>query len=314
MKYQTYAALSAVALGLGVSGQALACSGCGCTLNTEDATLGPSPGWHVDERVDFINQNRLTIGGRAAPTQDPSAVEVQKYTVTLFYTTTIDYQADGPWGVNVAVPVQWRIHSTANDGADWSQSKSGWNDLSDIRVLGRYTGLTDGGDFGLQAGFKLPTGKTNEYFGVGTTDQIVDRGLQPGTGTWDVLLGFFKNGHLTDDVHWFASGMWQRPLAQYQQFAEGQKITGSLGVRYTVSDTIIPQLQINAQNRWRDQGLQADIPNSGGEVVYLSPGIFVNVIDNTSLYGFVQVPIYQRAGGLELVADYTASFGVKHKF
>jgi len=49
-------------------------------------------------------------------------------------------------------------------------------------------------------------------------------------------------------------------------------------------------------------------------VVYASPGLFVNVAENTALYGFVQIPVYQRVGGLELVPDYSASIGIKHKF
>ena len=295
----------------------MACSGCGCTLNTDDAVLGNPAGWHVDERVDFINQNVLQIGGNKAPTQDPSSVEVQKYTMTIFYTTTIDYQSDQPWGINVAVPVQYRIHATANDMTDWTESKSSWNDLSDIRVLGRYSGLTEDRDIGLQAGFKLPTGRSDEKFTRGDASvigQTVDRGLQPGTGTWDLLLGAYKNGHLTGDFHWFATGQWQKPLAQFKQFAEGQKLTGTVGVRYTAFETIVPQVQLNAQDRWRDRGAQADIPNSGGQVVYVSPGLFVNVQDDLSLYAFVQLPVYQHVGGLELVSDYTASVGAKYKF
>jgi hypothetical protein len=314
MKTKTYAAFAA-ALSMAVSTQAIACTGCGCTLNTDDATIDSGAGWRIDERLDFIDQSRLQIGGKDAPTQDPTSVEVEKRTATLFYTTTLDYQAEGPWGFNLAVPMQYRFHSTANNGTDFSQTKSNWNDLSDIRVQGRYTGLLEDRSLGIQGGLKVPSGRTTENFRSGdNAGTQVDRGLQPGTGTWDVLLGMYKNGHLTEDTHWFASIQWQRPLGQYNDFAEGQKLTGTVGVRYVFNDLLAPQLQINAQNRWRDEGALATPENSGGQVIYISPGLFVNVRDDTSLYAFVQLPVFQRVGGLELVADYSASVGLKHKF
>ena len=316
MKKISFAAvLAATTFGLG--GYALACSGCGCSLNTDDVTQGGGSGWHIDERFDYIDQNRLQIGGNRVGAQDPTTgTEVQKYTLSVFYTTTIDYEAEGPWGINLAIPVQYRIHSTLNN-SDWTPVKSNWNDLSDIRLIGRYTGLTDAKDIGLQFGMKFPTGRTTEAFTSGNSAQIgngVDRGLQPGTGTWDALLGFYKNGQITETLHWFTTAQWQKPLTEYNDFAEGQKLTGTIGVRYVFNQYLTPQLQVNVQNRWRDHGGQADRANSGGEVINLSPGLFVNIREDTSIYGFIQVPIYQRVGGLELVPDYTASLGVKYKF
>lgn len=299
---------------------ALACAACGCTLNTDESTLEPVAGWSVDERLDYVNQNSMwSGGGKASPDlRDPSVGdnhEVQKATKTFFYTTTLDYTAQQPWGVNVAIPAQYRLHSTYNAGdGSWNESKSAWNDLGDVRITGRYMGLTEDHDLGIQMGVKLPTGKTTEVFRGATPNQQVDRGLQPGTGAWDILLGFIKNGRVAQDVYWFMTGLWDRPVNSYANFQLGQTLTGTLGMRYTGYQWIMPQVQINAQNRWRDSGTQADIPNSGGEIINLSPGIFVNFSDDVSVYGFVQVPIYQRVGGLELVPQFSASIGVKLHF
>lgn len=297
----------------------LACSGCGCNLDMdEDAVgIGPGQGWSVDERVDFINQNGLWQGrSRAnAALSDPTGDghEVQRNTTSVFYTTTLDYQSAGAWGVNVAVPVQSRTHSTFSSGT-WEPSTSSWNALGDARLLGRYA-LTEAKTYSLLAGLKLPTGGTTHNFDSGpAAGGLVDRGLQPGTGTWDVLLGLNQNGKITDKLGWFAQQMWQKPIEQHNFFSEGQKLNGSVGLRYAVDEVFTPQFQINAQNRWRDRGLNADIPNSGGQVVYASPGLSVNVVENTAVYGFVQIPVYQRVGGLELVPAYSASVGIRHKF
>jgi hypothetical protein len=44
--------------------------------------------------------------------------------------------------------------------------------------------------------------------------------------------------------------------------------------------------------------------------VYLSPGVNVKLTDSASLYGYVQVPIYQRVNGLQIEPRWSASVGV----
>ncbi len=190
---------------------AYACSGCGCNLDTDEGSAGSrnGSGWSVDERVDYINQNHLMTGGKNAPPQDPTTgTEVQQKTVTVFYTTTLDYKADNGWGVNVAVPFQYRYHTTYNTGS-WNQSNSEWNELSDIKVLGRYTGFTESQNYGVVLGLKLPTGATNLKFSGAAAGQTVDPGLQPGTGTWDLLAGLTQTGKINEKLTWFAQEMWQ---------------------------------------------------------------------------------------------------------
>ena len=293
---------------------AQACSGCGCTLDVDDLSSdATASGLQIDERVDYINQSGLFLGGRTAPPQDPSQVEVQKKTITVFYTTTIDYGSLDGWGINVAVPFQYRDHTTLNNG-DYEQSTSLWNGISDVRIIGRYNGFTESRDYGVLFGIKLPTGSTTEKFRGATVGQVVDRGLQPGTGSYDLLLGLAQSGEIGGKLGWFAQELWQKPLDGHNQFRQGQTLNATIGVRYAISEMFSPQLQFNGQNRWRDTGLMSDRINSGGETIYASPGLIVHLTDTVSTYGFVQIPIYQRVGGLELVPDYTASVGVKLKF
>ena len=308
-------AIAAVMI-MGLSGPAMACTGCGCSLNTDDTVQGTASGWHVDERFDYINQSTLQLGGQnPAPSQSPVGMEVQKSTLTVFYTTTFDYAAEKPWGINIAIPFQYRMHTTYNDQSDYTPSKSRWDELSDIRVVGRYTGILQDRSLGVSLGMKLPTGSTRQVFYSGDNNtnqagQQVDRGLQPGTGTWDVLLGGFKNGSFNKRFHWFTTAIWQKPLAQNNGFAEGQKVTETLGVRYDYNKLFTPQLQINVQSRWRDEGVNADIPNSGGQLVNLSPGLFVNLIEDTNLYVFVQIPVSTPYLPLLLLAVLALMFAV----
>ncbi|OIQ70634.1 hypothetical protein GALL_477490 [mine drainage metagenome] len=72
----------------------------------------------------------------------------------------------------------------------------------------------------------------------------------------------------------------------------------------------MPQLQINAQTRSSDSGINADPANTGGRLVYLSPGVTVAISDNVKIYSFIQLPVYQYVEGLQLAPRWNASFGI----
>jgi hypothetical protein len=55
-------------------------------------------------------------------------------------------------------------------------------------------------------------------------------------------------------------------------------------------------------------------PASGGNLAYLSPGLSVRLGGGTSFYGYVQLPIYQNVGSLQLVPQYIANVGVHQNF
>ena len=44
----------------------------------------------------------------------------------------------------------------------------------------------------------------------------------------------------------------------------------------------------------------------------MSPGVRVQVMAKTALYGIVQLPVYQRVNGINLVSDFNLYLGVTH--
>ena len=77
---------------------------------------------------------------------------------------------------------------------------------------------------------------------------------------------------------------------------------------------IVPQLQINLTHKTADSGALADSRDTAGTVAYLSPGITLNTLKNTSVYGFLQVPVYSQLAGYQLFPRYTVSVGVNYRF
>lgn len=317
-----------------LSTSVLACASCGCTLSSDWDSQGYTTrsGLKIDLRYDYLNQNQLRHGtGKVSAAQasrmtsaggDP--LEVEKYTRNNYLTLGLDYTFNPDWGINLQVPYIDRKHSTLGVNSDGSAPADGayeskTSSLGDIKLIGRYQGFTDQHNFGLMLGVKLPTGSHSK---TGTSTDpanpgdvaAIDRGLQPGTGTTDAIVGVYYFDSINKNWDYFAQATAQAALNSKDDFKPGTGYNLNLGVRYMGFEAAMPQLQLNVRHVKHDTGANADQISTGGTLAYLSPGVVVPVTSQASLYGFVQVPVYQDVRGVQLVPRYTASIGVRYSF
>jgi hypothetical protein len=322
-----------------VSGSnAFACASCGCTLSTDWGSQGVSTkeGFSADLSETYINQNQLIYGNSKASDAQIQALyangqEIETATMTQTTTVALNYNSD-TWGIGVQIPYLHRTHGTngATDpaaippGSDYGAGYTESTDsgLGDVKVIGRYSGFVDDKTAGLIAGVKLAAGNTNANFLSGNA---LDSGLQLGTGSTDIILGAFTSGTVST-YGWFVEGTVQHAISGLvtvagQSYRPGDAYQLNSGIRYAgFGSTVSPMLQLNFIHREYDEGsaVPADVftgsPASGGNLAYLSPGVSVRLGGGTSVYGFVQLPIYQNVGSLQLVPQYIASIGVHQNF
>ena len=81
-------------------------------------------------------------------------------------------------------------------------------------------------------------------------------------------------------------------------------------------ESFVPQVQINARWAIKDSGNSpyASPEDSGGQTIYISPGMTVPLSEKIQAYGFVQLPIYQNLNGYQLAPRYTVSVGTRISF
>ena len=296
---------------------AWACSSCGCTLSSDWGSQGfaAGAGFRLDLRADYFNQNQLRNGTGTVNTGAiafPTDREIQETTINRNYTLTLDYSPNADWGVAVQIPYYNRYHTTIAEG-DTDISTSHTESFGDMRVLGRYQGFAGDHSSGVQFGLKLATGSFKESFRDGPqAGSPLDRGLQPGTGTTDLLLGVYHFGALGRDWDYFAQALVQQPLDYREDFRPGAGLNMNVGTRYVANETVVPHVQLNLRAENRESGANADVDNSGATLVYLSPGITLNVSKSFQPYAFVQVPVYQRVNGYQLEPRYSASVGLHY--
>jgi len=296
-----------------------ACSACGCTLNSDWASQGlaASGGWRADVRFDYFDQTQLREATDVVARDSleiPNDEEVQQYTTNRNYSFALDYSPNRDWGFSAMLPYYDRAHATIAEGDD-AVSTSHDTGIGDLRLIARYTGFDAERTTGIQFGLKLPTGKFDSDFRSGPQQgERLDRGLQLGTGTTDLLLGVYKFGALAPDWGYFAQALLTQPLNSREDFRAGTGVNANFGVRYSGFAAIEPQLQVNARVEKRERGAEADIDNSGATLLFLSPGVTWNVSRRFSAYAFLQAPLYQRVNGLQIEATRFVSVGLHYIF
>ena len=293
------------------------CSVCGCSLSSDWGLLGAggTPGWSLDSRFEYSDQATSYAGTQhfdrstvTFPTED----EIQLSTVNRALWLGFDYANASSWGLSVQLPYFDRDHATIA-GGDTDVSTSHARGIGDLRVVGRYRlSQTPGSSWSLQLGLKLPTGRSDQTFATGPqAGEVLDRGLQLGTGTTDLVAGVSYFGRPSTDVGTFAQATILQPLAQRDGFSPSPSLTMTGGVRWLNTSRITPQLQVNAKWEGRERGVNADFDNSGSVVIALSPGLTAEITKQIHAFAFVQVPVYQRVNGLQVEPRWQLSIGAR---
>ena len=298
---------------------AFACASCGCTLTSDWLSQGlvAQPGTTVGLRYDYVPQTKLRTGSRdvsQAEKRLPASREIERYTYNQYATASLDRQFNSDWGVNVQVPVTYRPHSTfaeSDTGASYSRAEG----VGDVRITARWQGFkTPGCINGVQVGLILPTGRFHQTFRSGPAKGgEVDRGLQPGTGTVQAVIGYYLYGKLSKSFDYIVQAQGQAPLASRDMYRPGAAGQFSAALHYTGWRNITPQFELNFRASAKDSGLNSDRENSGGEQFYAAPGVIVRLSGKASAYTYVQVPLYLRVNGFQLTPRYTATVGLQFR-
>ncbi|ADI28939.1 hypothetical protein [Methylotenera versatilis] len=300
------------------STDAFACSSCGCTLNSDWSSQGISSGegTRFDVRFDYFKQSDYRNGTSSVSRSNiPVGTEVQDTTINRNLTLGLDHSFNQDWAINLLLPIFNRSHGTYGEDGDYPDPAalitSSSKGLGDLRVTGRYQGLSADRSSGITFGLKLPTGETNDTFNDGSP---LDRGLQLGTGTTDLLLGGYYFGSINRDWDYFAQATVQIALNKHNDFRPGNGLNATAGVRYMGFESFIPQLQFNTRIEKRESGAEADVDNSGATLIYISPGVTVPINKTVQAFGFIQVPIYQHVNGYQIEPNVLLSTGLRFSF
>ncbi len=185
--------------------------------------------------------------------------------------------------------------------------------FGDMLVTGRYRFYNDGDNQWTSVfGVILPTGKitnkTDINKGTGK-DEIIGTHNQPGSGAIIFQGGLAYSGHLTEGVAIDADAIYRFGTQGAKQFRTGNSWQFDVAASFAHHSSIVPVIELNGI--FFEQDIENDEikTNSGGDVVYLSPGINFNINDKQGVYLNVSYPIYQELTGISNDEKYRWSLG-----
>jgi len=306
-------------------------TGSSSPIATESAATLPKGKWSVGVRTEFIDfdefsDQQLQHFREVDEDGDIHSVRsILNVALAAFYGVTDDLT------VGVKLPYVWRSnirepeHGHGDEGEDHGDDDH--EDQPEIENLGDSNGLGDLVLFGqyrffqvpekqnmsVLLGVKTPTGSTSETADNGET---FETDLQPGSGSWDGLFGLAY-------THWFGAWAFDGSLL-YSVVTEGAQDSdlgdvfdynlalsyrlggGPPAVFYQPRDKHALDFVLELNGEWRDSETIGDTTNnnSGGHVLYVSPGVRYVGTKNWSLGASVGIPALTDLNGIQVEPDY----------
>lgn len=311
------------------------CGSSFCSVNTHWDTQGlvSDDALRVDWRYSYADANAFRSGSSKIATAAPSGsnAEIENLrTINQLLNLGTDYAVNQKWNVALDIPLVMRDHTHTFDSSVSAPfvQQAKFTELGDMRVLAKYKFDSSGHHTGrgMSFGLKLPTGAINKDMtppdpASPATPYALERSAQPGTGSTDAILGAYYHNDIEDSPWgWFASGQVQYAVQTRDDFRPGNTLNLDAGAHYPFAPELTGLLQLNAQFKSRDTGLNAN-PASGGHSLSISPGLSYGVVPKTSLYGFVQVALLQYvnadpadASSGQLTAPWSFAVGISHSY
>lgn len=193
------------------------------------------------------------------------------------------------------------------------------NGLGDAALLIKYrlSNLSDKLLLTIAAGPKMPTGRSD----VKRDDGIpLNADLQPGSGAWDGV--FWGNGiykfdfrptfNLSGTIIYSLKGRNNNYFnGQRYQFGNELQAIASANDNFVLGKKIIDaSFTLRYRKALRDRFNDRTMPNTGGQWIFIAPGLAYNISQNLAITGNAELPLYANVTGTQLSPTYRINFGI----
>jgi len=175
--------------------------------------------------------------------------------------------------------------------------------LTDLWLTGKwrfYRGPI--GQLATFGGVKFPTGRSDVHNSAG---ERVEPAATAGSGSYDGMLGLAFSRYLTSRLTMDVSGQYTI-RGEHDQFKLGDRIDGGVAVAYRFTEDITkyPQFSVfgeaNVRHLFKSEEDGERDPNTGGTVLFLSPGVRASFSRNVAFTVSPQIPVLQDRNGEQL--------------
>ncbi len=240
---------------------------------------------------------------------------------------SVSYGISDDLSINARLPYIERKNireGEVEDGVAEAHTHGDSSGLGDLLLLGQYRFLQmEDTNVSLNFGVKTPTGETKDKDDHG---ERFETEFQPGTGSWDYLLGLAV-GRQAGAMGYHANILYNKTTEGSQSTEIGDSFSYNTAVTYRINGgnhdlhdhshdmSVIwdLMLELNGETRSKNKISGDKEPNSGGNIVLLSPGVRASM---GKLGGFfcVGFPIVDDSNGTQTDLDIRFLVGLSCAF
>lgn len=258
----------------------------------------------------------LQDGGPVSDPQEQDLTVVEE-DVTVVYGATRDLT------VGMSVPiVEKRLIFRRSSGGKATIAADGFGDLS---LVGAYRFFREDVPLGttqvsLLGGLKLPTGRSSQTdrdvpLLTGGTSERLPPSLQLGSGSVDGIIGLGAMKNI-NRLTFYGSIQAKINGSGAEGFRAGNTIFYDLSADYVFleSRNLFLILELNGIYAQKSEQRGASIADSGGNTLFISPGMQYLPLPYLVLEASIQIPIHQELNGRQLGTDFTVVTGFRYLF
>jgi hypothetical protein len=166
------------------------------------------------------------------------------------------------------------------------------------------------------AGVEMPTGDYRLVASTGLFDVgVLDPMLQPGSGSWDVLLSAQGSKRLTTGgLDMTGAFSYQINTTNPLDYSFGDDAIASLGASYPFGSRVKGSLQAKWAHKGRSAYQGEGVDSTGGDILYAIPGLSVAAASRFSVYVYMLVPTYRYVNETQLAPRLSVVIGMSRQF
>lgn len=198
--------------------------------------------------------------------------------------------------------------------------------IGDVTLLGQYqlgkdTSTTT--QFSLLLGIQLPTGDDK----VEQDGRHIETEFQPGSGTWQPMIGATASRRIGGGSL-DANFLYLHTQENSEHSRVGTLLNYNFSWSYRFSSDVEEShshdehmhltwdaiVELNGELRGKNEGHGGEEAHSGGNLVYLSPGVRLTLADTLNFSASIGLPILDDTNGIQPDVDYRTNIGIGLSF
>jgi hypothetical protein len=318
----------ALLLAAALAPEHVACESTGCLLVTRSASgVLPRKSFRIDLSYRATDDSQLMSGSEPAVRVTRPKVDFEHGIVRPGFHQDLGgrsrfLQLDAAYGLTrrttllASAPVATHRSYDVGHPPVLTENYETWG-LGDTLVGARHAVVATAGlSVVLGAGLEMPTGEfrlvsPEALFDIGVLDPM----LQPGSGSWDVVLSAQASRRLGPGGFDLTGAFsFQANTTNALGYSYGDDAIASLSLARPLAPRLRASLQLKWAHRGRSEYLGEGVESTGGSIVYAIPGLVATLPARLSVYFFLPVPVYRYVNETQVAPRLSLVLGMARSF